>query len=203
MDIRKVCGVTVFENEEQAKSCTNSSTAKKGVAFIYAIYGFFIALILFAIIYFSVRNTNNNASKPNTNNNTSTTNTNNTTSTTNTNNNDSVSNTYNNILLLVFGISIIGITFLSYNYGYGVINNDSVMQVYKQDQTELNSRSAKFTNREANVADLINDRQQTEAAYIRGNQNNFSNQNNSRYGTNVNFGTGLNYNSRNGLGISL
>ena len=50
MDIRKVCGVTVFENEEQAKSCTNSSTAKKGVAFIYAIYGFFIALILFAIM---------------------------------------------------------------------------------------------------------------------------------------------------------
>ena len=102
MDIRKVCGVTVFENEEQAKSCANSSTSKKGVAFIYAIYGFFIALILCAIIYFSVRNTNNNASTPNTNNNASAPNT----------NNNAVSNTYNNILLLVFEFFNILITIL-------------------------------------------------------------------------------------------
>jgi hypothetical protein len=192
MDIHKSCGVTVFENEEQSKSCANSSTVKQGVAFMYAIYGFFITLILCAIIYFSVRNTNNVASV---------TNANNGASVTNANNVASVTNTYNNILLLVFGISIIGITFLSYNYGYATINNDSVMQVYNQDQTELNSRSASYTSREANVADLIKDRQQTEAAYIRGNQNNFSNQNNSRYGTNINFGTGINYNSRNGFGI--
>ena len=32
MDIHKSCGITVFENEEQAKLCANSRTTKKGVA---------------------------------------------------------------------------------------------------------------------------------------------------------------------------
>lgn len=174
MDISKACGVSVFENEEQAKSCANSSIVKKGVASIYAIYGFFITLVICIIGYYSIKETNNDAN---------------------------VKSTYNNILILISGISIIGITFLSYNYGYSIINNDSVMQVYNQDQKELNSRNANYTSREANVADLIKDRKQTEEAYERGVQNNRSNQNNSRSGTSINFGKGINYNSQNGFNI--
>ena len=69
------------------------------------------------------------------------------------------------------------------------------MQVYNQDQNELKSRSANYTSRNANVADLIKDRQQTEAAYNRGYDNNSY--------SSWNFGKGLNYNSRSGFGIRI
>ena len=145
------CNTIVFESKDQVNTCANSLAYKRNTAIPYAIFGFFIAIIIGAIVASFFISKDATGKQTNT-----------------------------TMTALIFVLILISITFMSYNYGYQSADYESVLMAYNQDQQELASRTG-FKTREDNVADLIRDRQRIADVRENERRSGYGNRNQSNY----------------------
>lgn len=179
MDPHQACNTDVFTTMKQVNACADSKAYKQSAAMVYGIVGFIVAIILSVILstMFFASDVADDVSKP---------------TKYDTKGNPIISGKPPEVkpvspfIKLFFMIFITGVTYMSYNYGYGQADYNSVLMAYQQDQQELDTRESQFSSREANVLDLARDRQRERAAYKSGRRTGRRDYGRNSYGININ-----------------
>lgn len=146
MDPHQACNTDVFTTMKQVNACADSKAYKQSAAMVYGIVGFIVAIILSVALstMFFASDVADAVSKP---------------TKYDTNGKPPEVKPVSPFIKLFFMIFITGVTYMSYNYGYEQADYNSVLMTYQKDQQELDTRQSQFSSREANVLDLVRDRQ--------------------------------------------